>query len=96
MKGPRLKLGVGKSRVEMSFNPSGDTPLHFAAEKGHLKICKQIIEKISAKNPENDNGWTPLHLAAQNKHMELCKLIHDHIKNNDSRSNLNEDLSCIL
>ena len=55
-------------------NPKGhfaDTPLHFAAERGHLEICKLIGENATAKNPTNNSGKTPLDLANAEK---LCCL----------------------
>ena len=43
----------------------GFTPLHLAAENGHLELCQLIIENVQDKNPKN--SWdkiTPL----QNDH----------------------------
>jgi ankyrin repeat protein len=48
----------------------GFTPLHIAAENGHLEICQLILrnmEKKMLKNPRNTSKTTPLHLG-----MLLC------------------------
>ena len=60
-------------------------PLHVAAWKGNLDLCKNIIKKTSVTNPHvaigtgtNDgrmDGWTPLHMAAANGHFEVVRLI---------------------
>ena len=47
-------------------------PLHIAAERGHLKLCKQIVEKTGDKNPKGPHGCTPFHIATQNGHTEVC------------------------
>ena len=43
----------------------GFTPLHIAAEKGHIEICQLILRNMSTemlKNPRNTSKTTPLHL----------------------------------
>ena len=74
-----------------SKNPSdenGYTPLHEAAQGGHIDICKLILDKITVKNPSDENGYTPLHETAQGGHIDVCKLILDKITN---KSPINED-----
>ena len=69
--------------VEKKKNPAdryGDTPLHFAAQEGHLEICSLIIENISDRNPFS-RGRTPLHYAAAQGHIEVCRLILDKVVN---------------
>ena len=59
------------------INPAKDdlkTPLHVAAEKGHLKICQLIISKIDHNHPRDSDGQIPLHLAADNGHFKVCKM----------------------
>ena len=59
------------------INPAKDdlrTPLHVAAEKGHMKICELIISKIDDKHPKDGNDEMPLHLAADNGHFKICKM----------------------
>ena len=67
----------------MNKNPaaySGWTPLHSAAEHGHLNICKLIIENIVNKNSKTRKGVTPIHLAVMNGNFEVCKAITEHEK----------------
>ena len=56
----------------------GFTPLHLAAQNGHLKICQLILGNVHDKNPKA-LGWTPLHFAAQKGQFEACKLILGYI-----------------
>ena len=52
------------------------TPLHFAANNGHLEICQLIMNNVDDKNP--NANWageaSPYHLAAEKGHVEVCKL----------------------
>ena len=51
---------------EDDINPKGcmgRTPLHLATMKGHLEMCKIIINKISDINPIDDDKWSSLELA---------------------------------
>ena len=44
-------------------NDEGVTPLHLAAENGHLNVCEYIMMRIEEKNPADIYGVTPLDLA---------------------------------
>ena len=52
------------------------TPLHFAANNGHLEICQLIISNVDDKNP--NANWageaSPYHLASEKGHLEVVKL----------------------
>ena len=53
----------------------GNTPLHLAAESGHVDVI-QALEHTAESSTldlgiENSNGWTPLQLAALNGHTEV-------------------------
>ena len=39
------------------------TPLHLAADNGHLEVFKFINEKVLVKNPKTIDGFTPQELA---------------------------------
>ena len=47
------------------------TPLHIAAKKGHLEVCKLLFKNMEEKNPLDSNGKTPLHLASENNHWKV-------------------------
>jgi ankyrin repeat protein len=47
-----------------------NTPLHYAAENGHLLGVRILLDagaKLSARNDEED---TPVHTAAENGHLQ--------------------------
>ena len=68
-------------------NPVDDmltqTPLHTAADKGHLEICKIIIKKLKPKerNTKDIIGRTPQHFAAKNGFLAILKLMFDRYGN---------------
>ncbi|KAK3241032.1 hypothetical protein CYMTET_49169 [Cymbomonas tetramitiformis] len=59
----------------------GNTPLHLAAENGHLEVLKILVESAGEEVKErmmlmeNEYGNTPLHLAAENGHLEVVKVL---------------------
>ena len=57
------------------------TPLHLAAENGHLEVCEliigQFVEKIPIHiNPSNLHGKTPLQNAFVHGHDRVYQLIN--------------------
>ena len=57
----------------------GNTPLHEAANCGHLETLKLIIDKVEEKNPENNKGCTPLHIAAIKGRVEIFRVIMNNV-----------------
>ena len=52
----------------------GVTPLHLAAEKGLLLMCRSILTYVPEdKNAFDENGKTPCDLAKGNDHSRLVK-----------------------
>ena len=49
----------------------GRTPLHDAAERGHLEVCHAIIDRLkyNDRSPRDNNGQTPFQLALANGHI---------------------------
>ena len=81
------KSNLGVIMKQDNKNPRNEwneTPLHFAARKGHLIICKYIVGKVEDKNPKCMNGRTPLHYAAIKGHLEVCLLIMPKIRNKNT------------
>ena len=62
---------------------NGRTPLHEAAYKGNLELCKLFMDKLEDKNPKDNTGKTPLHYIADvptykwdfQVHSVICKFI---------------------
>jgi len=42
------------------------TPLHFAAQKGHLRVVECLINQNADINPKNKDGNTPVGVASEN------------------------------
>ena len=54
----------------------GDTPLHYAALGGHLRVVKYLIDEQSCNPSHLDNQIkTPLHWAAVKRHMDTVKFL---------------------
>ena len=65
----------------------GGTPLHEAADNGHLEIVKLIMGHVKDKNPAMKHyGTTPLHYAAEKGHLEICRLIIQNVENKNPKS----------
>ncbi|MCC2668277.1 MAG: ankyrin repeat protein, partial [Armatimonadetes bacterium] len=52
----------------------GDTPLHYAAGKGHTKVLKLLLEFGADVNAQNPNGETPLHQAVRGEQDKVAEL----------------------
>ena len=55
----------------------GTTPLHHAAEIGHLTICALMLFKMEDKCPKTKVGSTPLHTAAFYGHLEVYRMMSE-------------------
>ena len=56
-------------------NNIGLTPLHIAAAKGYIGICKYIVEFLDDVNPRSNNGHTPLGLAFIKRRFKIYELL---------------------
>jgi len=69
---------------------SGYTPLHLAAQEGHVDMATLLIGP-AGKVPVDSaakNGLTALHVAAQQNHVALAQLLVDHACTVDPRTNV--------
>ena len=61
----------------MDKNPAtsnnGWTPLHSAANNGHLDICRLIIENVDNNHPVDNQERTPKNLADQGHHFAVSQ-----------------------
>lgn len=55
----------------------GWTPLHYAADRGHVEVVKLFLSEGASVAPKDTNKRTPLHLAALNNQKEVIQLLLD-------------------
>ena len=66
--------------------------LHIAAVKGHLNLCKMLIDKHKVDaNVADKHGWTAVHFSAKSGNYELVAYFAEigadlHLKTNDGRN----------
>ncbi|CEG48109.1 Ca2-permeable cation channel OSM-9 and related channels (OTRPC family) [Plasmopara halstedii] len=56
----------------LSKDAVGNTPLHYAAEGGHLTLCKLLLANGANINSQNKAGETPLHFAIASQRHGVC------------------------
>lgn len=68
-----ILLDRGADILKANQYDSGDTALHYACEKGDLKIAVMLLNKTKIIDIENSEGMTPLIYAVQKKHEKLIE-----------------------
>lgn len=58
------------SEVDETTYGERNTPLHYAAYRGHVAVCEMLLDHRAARDARNEAGCTPLFLAAQ----QVCSL----------------------
>lgn len=53
----------------------GRTPLHNAANNGHIEVVKHLIKKEADVNVVDKYGRSPLHDAAKHGHIEVVEVL---------------------
>ena len=60
--------------------------LHYAAERGHLAVCKMLLESGAQVSQTSEYGRTPLALALCNGHHNVCELLRSSIDSDPSHT----------
>ncbi|KAJ3119730.1 hypothetical protein HK100_000175, partial [Physocladia obscura] len=61
------------------------TALHYAAERGNVKLVKTLITDGSSVNAEDEWGWTPIFVAIENGHEDVVLLLIENGASLDQR-----------
>ncbi len=85
----RLLLSLG-TPVAIK-DATGNTPLHYAADGGHVDVVTLLLEKrrderglrkkfnkLKTEEMRNNDGFSPLHLAAQGGHLEVVQALYQY------------------
>eukprot|EP00636_Phaeomonas_parva_P007065 CAMPEP_0118877630 /NCGR_PEP_ID=MMETSP1163-20130328/17856_1 /TAXON_ID=124430 /ORGANISM="Phaeomonas parva, Strain CCMP2877" /LENGTH=256 /DNA_ID=CAMNT_0006813361 /DNA_START=22 /DNA_END=792 /DNA_ORIENTATION=- len=60
-------------------SPQGTTPMHTAAENGHLECAQVLAENGFDLGALDEGGNTPSHLAAKGGHLDLIRFLCDQL-----------------
>ncbi|KAK6947292.1 Ankyrin repeat [Dillenia turbinata] len=72
-----LDEGMDVNVTAWGRKAQGVTPLHLAAEGGHVKVMDELLERganIDART-KGACGWTPLHTAAKERNRKAVKFL---------------------
>ena len=53
------------------------SPIHIAAEQGHLYLCWHIASIMNTKHMDSKNTWTPMHFTAQAGNLDVFKFLSE-------------------
>ncbi|RYP72136.1 hypothetical protein DL771_004370 [Monosporascus sp. 5C6A] len=63
--------------IEAKYKEYGQTPLSWAAERGHEAVVRLLLDKGAAVDREDKEDWTPLLWAAVRAHEAVVQLLLD-------------------
>ncbi len=70
-----------------SVDNDGWTPLHLAADNGHVEVVRELLKHGARLESVNKAGKTPHQLAAYNGHVEVMRELLDHGASVESLNN---------
>ncbi|KAI3396525.1 hypothetical protein diail_12049 [Diaporthe ilicicola] len=73
--GPRSPSAKSERRPDLTQDPGWLTPLHMAAQNGHLKIVQLLVQHNPDCNCKDSDGMTPLMLAVSAGHEEVAGVL---------------------
>lgn len=91
-RGFSVTVGLLLEREDVDMNsqdPSGLTPLHYAAMSGSSSVAKLLIAKGVTVDKCNNRGQTSLHLAAENGHEDTVQVLIEAGSDVNARSDTN-------
>jgi len=65
------------------------TPLHYAANNGHLSVVEYLVNQKTDINAKDKDGWTPLHRASRLGHLSVVEYLVN------QRANINANSNCV-
>jgi len=74
----RYLLATDGTDIEERGGEGGSSPLHCAADHGHLEASRLLLEAGADLSATTDDGRTPLHYAAQQGREDVMQLLLDH------------------
>ncbi|URE37682.1 Ankyrin repeat [Musa troglodytarum] len=72
-----LDAGMDVNVTALGSKALGVTPLHLAAQGGHINVMDELLERganIDART-KGACGWTPLHIAAKERNKQAIKFL---------------------
>lgn len=70
--------GVIRKGAPFTTDWLGTSPLHMAAQNGHVECCEVLLRAGISKDARTKVDKTPMHLAAQEGHVEVLELLLKH------------------
>ena len=77
-----FKLFLENSNLDEK-NPKNfylETPIHCAADSGHLEVYQYLIRNVEEKNPKNRDGVTPLQYAGMKNYHSFEKFMSEYVQ----------------
>ena len=92
-----VTLLLEKGASVNALNSAGFSPLHIAAQEGHLGVVRRLVKAAGAQiDALNKDGATPLYWAAHNGHLETVQFLVRAGKDKESYKKRALNLSCKL